>query len=216
MRSTRFKLLNSQITAEIQAEINEQVLKRHAYLQGEIDKMTPIQLKLAQDRFAKAMDAATTVLNRRLPRILKVKTLMFLNAGIYFASTAEMREANPLNNPHRVDVPAGIARIDQNCILIHNHLLLAPVEVIKCLVTHEYLHHVFRQYRPIAENVEDVDDMEKDEYSEGNYNEEKWVRLTEKKVTGQHGRLLEVWEAAVELAAENWRSAYYKLKQIKK
>jgi len=204
------------MTDEIQAEMNEYVLKRYAYLQGEIDKMTPIQLKQAEDRFMKAMTAATSVLNRKLPRILKGCTLKFLNIGIYFASTAEMRESNPINNPHRVDVPVGIARIDQNCILIHNYLLLAPVDVIKCIVTHELLHHVYTHHSPIVNDVEDVDDLEEDEYSEEDYNEEKWVRAMGNKVTGQPGRLLEVWEAAVELAAENWRDAYYEMRKLKK
>jgi len=216
MRSTRFKHLNNQITAEPQAEINEHVLKRHAYLQGEIYKMTPIQLKVAQDRFTKAMDGALSVLNRKLPRILKNYKPKHLNIGIYFASTEEMRDASPIRNPHRVDVPAGIASVNQNCILIHNHLLLAPVEVIKNIVTHELLHHSFAQYKPNIDDFEGEEDLKEDGYIEGTYKEEQWVRAIEKQVTGRHVRLLEAWEAAIELEGANWRSAYYRLKQIKK
>ena len=108
----------------------------------------------------------------------------------------------------------GFASAENGTIWLINHLAFAPKDVIKSVVVHECLHLIYPMIDQESKESMTIRNGIKMDYSTEKQEEEEWVRRMEERFCGKEN-LHAAWEAAVELAGDEWRDMYYKIKKTK-
>jgi len=180
-----------------------------AFLQAQIEALTPHEQKALLDRVNSVLVETITKVRETLARMPEIK---FKNPG------NELRITPAFHYPNEAfaafgesSIEWGRADVENDRISILSVALLAPKDVLRALVVHEVMHLAYAKLETTSLPVLPVEtDVQK--YPLARQQEEQWVRDMTKRL-GYVEKLVEMWEVSIELQPENWRPLYYRAKK---
>ena len=203
--------MTSQLLANAgNAQFKQWELNRLTYNQRALDSLGEFDKSKARKAFDATVGDAVNALREMLAQrgiIPAVKSLDDIRVVIL--TTAEMKSLIPWTDA----VALGSCDVATGLISLHDHLLLAPKEVIRSVMIHEALHLAHaRCFAGAPPQRLEIDEDVAGEYPPVMWEEEQWVRNMEKELNGNK-YIAEMWGFAVSQGKARWRKLFYELKK---
>ena len=125
--------------------------------------------------------------------------------------TIGIRSSSEVRASYNGRIMMGSASRENSYIILLEHLIFAPKEVVRCIVTHE-LFHIFYPYSVNKTLPNGIETNIKHDYEESVLVEETWVRQMEARFCGNIPYLA-IWEESVSLGKHDWKAMYAIIKK---